>query len=275
MLRGIWIFALVAATVAAAATSSSQTEPSQVRVSKIVDVFGDEPTSNAYTADGRVFTFRPPVRCDADGTIVVAPYQSLSSGQTNDVLLRIASGGLRTILDLPAALGLAPGISADISATAMDAAGNVYALASIGGERRVIASWDPRGQFRSKRELDESNLAVHSFGVFATGEFLVIARDRQAMTDVIAITDGTSQPRRIKSPFADGGDATERLYAEPGPNGRIYLAQASGDRVYPIAQTGSIGGSIEIARPSGQDIRLISLHISHGRLVSCNRGSLH
>ena len=154
----------------------------------------------------------------------------------------------------------------------MDAAGNVYALASIGGERRVIASWDPRGQFRSKRELDESNLAVHSFGVFATGEFLVIARDRQAMTDVIAITDGTSQPRRIKSPFADGGDATERLHAEPGPNGRVYLAQASGDRVYPIAQTGSIGGSIEIARPSGQDIRLISLHISHGRLAAAYQG---
>ena len=36
MLRGIWIFALVAATVAAAATSSSQTEPSKSESARLL-----------------------------------------------------------------------------------------------------------------------------------------------------------------------------------------------------------------------------------------------
>jgi hypothetical protein len=187
-------------------------------------------------------------------------------------LLRLAAGGLRTILDLPTALGLAPGTPANISATSVDAAGNVYAIASTSGERRVIASWDNKGQFRWKRELDESTLAVESFSVFTTGELLLVARDRQTLADTIAITDGTSQPRRVKFPFAERGDAPERVHAESGTDGRIYVTQSPGDRVYPIASTGSIGASIEIARPRAPDVQLASLHVSRGRVAATYQG---
>ena len=272
MIRDMYASAFLAAAATAAAVSPPQLEPTQVRVRTVVDVFGDEPAPNAYTAGGSVFAFRTPVRCDSQGTAILEPYQSLSSGRSNDVLIRLTASGQRTLLELSAAIGLAPGAAANISVTSMDAAGNVYALASVGSERRVMASWDNEGQFRWKRALDESTLAVELFGVFATGEFLLVAHDRRTREDVVAITDGTSEPRRVEFPFTKRGDVPERLLAEPGADGRIYLTQALGDRIYAIAPTGSISASVETARPRGPDVHLASLHVSRGRIAATYQG---
>lgn len=272
MIRDVCASALLAATATAAATLPPQSELTQVRVSEVVDVFGDEPVPSAYTSGGSVFAFRTPVRCDAEGTAVLEPYQSVSSGRSNDVLVRVTAGGHRTVLELSAAVGLAPGTAANISVTSMDAAGNVYALASVGSERRVMASWDNEGQFRWRREWDESTLAVELFGVFATGEFLLVAHDRRTGEDVVAIADGTSEPRRVEFPLTERGDVPERLLAEPGADGRIYLTQALGDRIYAIAPTGSISASVETARPRGPDVQLVSLHVSRGRIAATYQG---
>jgi hypothetical protein len=67
MTRDVCAFALLAATATAAASSPPQMEPAQIRVNKVVDVFGDEPMPNAHTAGGRVFTFMTPaMRCGRD-----------------------------------------------------------------------------------------------------------------------------------------------------------------------------------------------------------------
>lgn len=97
---------------------------------------------------------------------------------------------------------------------------------------------------------------------------MLVARDRKSGADVIAITDNTSRIRFVELPLTARGNVPERLHVEPGADGRLYVTHAPGDRIHAIAPTGAVTPPIEIARPPGQDIHLVSLHVSHGRIAA-------
>jgi hypothetical protein len=166
-------------------------------------------------------------------------------------------------------LGLKAKEAARINAVALDGAGNLYVLGVVGLDetRRTIISFDNSGQYRWKRELDETKLSVDRFAVFGTGEYLLVGRHPKTSALRMAVMDVGGTLHEVRAPFTARADGSLRIHAESGPDGRVYVAQDGGTTVYAISVTGEVTRQVELAAPK-ESASLLTLHLSGGRLAA-------
>jgi hypothetical protein len=123
--------------------------------------------------------------------------------------------------------------------------------------------------------IDSSEIVVSRFGVFATGEFLMLGGQGTAIEPRLAIMNsGGGRLLDVPPPSGLGfgvphasWPGSEKLtLLEPAANGLVYLVSEDGT-AYGIASTGEISGAIQLTRPR-EGAGLSEIKISGDRLAA-------
>jgi hypothetical protein len=237
--------------------------------------------SSAVPFDGLGVTlFAGPFRCDADGNVFFVPYRMAAKGEagTRDTVVRVSGDGKKTTsFGVAAALGVMGAEDSHINATALDAGGNLYVLADVltpDGSRQMIVSFDNKGQYKTKLELDSKELLVGQLAVFASGEFLLSGRRPNGEARLVVMSpsggslDGVSLPPSDDEATGPAAVIRSISWAEPAADGRVYFCQsATGKRVYGVLACGQVDKTMKLVPPR-RDAQLVELRVSGKRLAA-------
>ncbi len=238
------------------------------------------------------FAWVPPTRCDTEGlyfvTLPVAPARAARKEPEqpaplltpSDILFVSADGKKTTLFSPRAAPPFADAEEVRTVTTALDSSGTLHSLNWVVQgklDHQYIVSFDKRGQYRSRLEVDHAELIVEKMDIFGSGEYLLRGVWRRpdgalAKRIVVMSANGGAYHDVSGLPMAeledpDVGPAFSSDQIVRGGDGQIYFASPADNAIYVIDP---LGASQELfgLSPVPRKRKLMGLEADGQRLVT-------
>src|SRR6185503_15893944 len=158
--------------------------------------------------DSQGFTlFEDGFQCDSDGNVYFLP-GAPGEMRSPPLVVRVPADGKRARrLSVPAMLRAG---SADVlvKAMALDPGGDLHLLIDVRTERDLrqsIISVDAEGQVGTRLELDPDEIVARQFGVFDSGDFLILGyRGERAEPRLAVLASSGGSFRDVSPPTTPG-----------------------------------------------------------------------